>query len=67
LCKIITMRHFLFTIEDGKYQFEKEVDSDEKGENFHFMATPAFDGIYQEGNEILIAANSKIEAVRKLP
>jgi len=57
----------LFSVEDGKYQFEKEVDNNEKGENFHYIATPDFDGIYQEGNEVVIAANSKVEAVKKLP
>ena len=57
----------MFSVEDGKYQFEKEVDNNEKGENFHYIATPDFDGIYQEGNEVVIAANSKVEAVKKLP
>ncbi len=40
------MKQFLFTIEDGKYQFEKEVDNNEKGDKFHFFATPDFDGIH---------------------
>ena len=61
------MSHYLFSKEDGKYQYEHEVSNNKNAEHFHFIATPDFDGIYETDTEIVISAKSKIEAVKKLP
>ena len=61
------MPHYLFSKEEGKYQFEHEVNGNKNSEHFHFIATPEFDGIYETDTEIVITAISKVHAVKKLP